>query len=86
MTNTPFSKQVEILFQVSQDFDKFGDFIIREDLAIPLALVATLGFAHITPSGEQIISDAWNRLCSEYGVDPLGDYQSIESILAISNE
>lgn len=87
MTNTPFSKRVEILndiYLTQRDTD-LEDFISSNDLGFPAAVLLTLGAVTLTPFGEGYINETFDALCNYLEIDNLGDYDSLENILEIAN-
>jgi len=82
--STSLTTRMEILRDLYTDYRYSGDwegFIEQNDLAIPLALSVVNGMATPTPQGEEAVSATWNALCSRLGVDPSGDYPTLESLI-----
>jgi hypothetical protein len=71
-------------FTYSQDADH-ADFIEVHDIGIPLATLILLGHATSTPSGVEWINSDFEDLLGMFGVDPLGDFDSLEEVLEISS-
>ena len=91
MTNTPFSKQVDIVaeyFLEGQDEEGYGVLVASFDLGFPLAFAIHNGGLDenaLTDKGREWISEAFLAILNEYGVDRGGDYDSFDEILLISD-
>lgn len=76
--------RVEILrdFHIDYQYDpRWEGFINLHDLGIPLAVLVVHGMAEPTKVGEEQILETWNALCMELGVDPDGDYTSVDDVM-----
>ena len=87
MTNTPFSKQVEILNDLYMDYgDEYSDFIEDNDIGVPLAVFITQGCATATPKGIEMITESFDSLCENLDIDNYGNYESLDYMLEFANE
>jgi hypothetical protein len=87
MDKTPFSKRVEILYNVylTQRDTDLEDFISSNDLGFPAAVLLTLGAVTPTTVGEGYINKTFDALCNYLDVDNLGDYDSFDNFWEIAN-
>lgn len=90
MTNTPFSKQVEIVSDFYELFaDDFPELKSAYDIGLPLAFAINYGGLSedgLTDAGREWIVEAYNAISSAIGVDPYGDYDNIEEMFELANE
>lgn len=87
MTNTPFSKQVEIVsdFYLHMGYD-YPDLLAGYDLGFPLAVALTKGGVEdITDLGRRWISEAFIGICDELDLDIYGDYETLGDMVALAN-
>lgn len=71
-------------FQYSQEPDH-AEFIEIHDIGIPLAVLILLDHATATPSGVEWINSDFEDLLGKFGVDPLGDFDSLDEIVEIAS-
>lgn len=77
----------KILEEFSRDFttgeldrDFFSDFVIYNDLGLPLAQAVVYELATPTKEGESLIVETWNNLCETLDADPLEDYDDLDDL------
>jgi hypothetical protein len=63
------------------DRDFFGDFVIYNDLGMPLAQAVVYKLATLTSEGESLIWETWNNLCDLLDLDPTEDYEDFDEML-----
>ena len=84
---TTLDTKVQILhefwihYSTSGDYD---DFIETHDIGIPLASCIVLGHAIATESGVRWIEDDYASLLDLLGVDPHGEYDSLDELMEIA--
>jgi hypothetical protein len=61
-----------------------ASFINDHDIGVPLASLLVLGNALATPKGVKWIEEDFDSLCELMGIDKYGDYDSLETMLEIS--
>ena len=78
----------EILEEFARDFttgeldrEFFKDFVIYNDLGIPLAQAVTYELAEPTEAGEEVIVETWNNFCNMLDVDPDGEYEDLDDLI-----
>lgn len=90
MTNTPFSKQVEIVADYYSGFQGdavYDELIATFDVGFPLAVaIANGGISEesLTDIGRAWITEAFLAILDFYGgIDPDGEYDSVDDIMAM---
>ena len=90
MTNTPFSKQVEIVADYFMNFlgdDVYDELITTFDLGFPIAAAIVQGGISIdslNTMSQSWVTEAFLGILEFYGdIDPYGDYSSIEDIMDV---
>lgn len=87
MTNTPFSKQVEIVSDFYESFaNEYPRLKASYDIGLPLAFAINYGGLSadsLTDIGREWISEAYRAICDTFGVDYYGEYDSIEEMFAL---
>lgn len=68
------------------DRDFFSNFIIYNDLGIPLAQALTYNLSNPTSDGEKLIMETWSNFCVLLDIDPNGDYEDLEEVFEIYEE
>lgn len=87
MDKTPFSKKCEILHDLYLNHStEYEDFILDNDLGVPLAVLIVQGCATPTDKGTQHVSDSFDSLCEILEIDKYGDYETIETMIGFANE
>lgn len=83
-----FEQKCAILEEVSRYFtldeldrDFFADFIIYNDLGLPLAQIITYEFGTLNKQGMSIVEETWRNLCELLNVDPFLDYEDLDEML-----
>lgn len=71
-------------FAYSQDPDH-ADFIEVHDIGIPLAVLLHLGHATATESGVVWIHTDYEDMLNEFGVDTMGEFESLDQIVEIAS-
>lgn len=64
---------------IERDF--FEDFVIYNDLGIPLAQALVYSLATPTKLGEALIRETWEALCAELELDPDEEYEDFDEML-----
>jgi hypothetical protein len=89
MTNTPFSKQVEIVSDFYELYaSDYPELKTTYDLGLPLAFAVNYGGVAengLTDGGRDWIIETYNGICNHFGVDVYGDYEDINEILDLAN-
>lgn len=78
-----FSKQFTI-GEIDREF--FGDFVLYNDLGVPLASLIVYGLADATSEGQAIIDETWTHLCELLDLDPEDDYDDFDEMLDLFEE
>lgn len=85
MTNTPFSKQVEAVAEFYLNYgDEYPEMLGIYDLGFPLAVAVWHGGVDInslTEAGRLWITETYEGICEELGVDKYNDWDSLDEIL-----
>lgn len=83
----------KILEEFARDFttgdldrDFFSEFVIYNDLGVPLAQAVVYELATPTKEGESLIFETWNNLCELLEVSPIEDYEDLDDLLDSSEE
>lgn len=91
MTQTAFSKQVEILgtFWLFYREDALRDegwamFFNTQDVGLPLSYMLWQGLAVEQADAIEYIDSTWAMYCDLIGIDPEGDYDSLDATFAAS--
>jgi hypothetical protein len=83
MEETSFDNRVAILAQFWMDYrdtESFEDFILYNDLGLPLAYAFAENIAKPTDMGKQFIDETFGLLLGQLGIDDAG-YETLEDIL-----
>ena len=96
MTNTPFSKRVEILTQIADEIDadfpcfsnvhEFEDFAFIHSYAFAVANCVQNRLATPTDKGIEHVNYAWDSLCDMLSIDNYGEYDTIDQMVEFSDE
>lgn len=77
-----------ILEEFSRDFtvgeldrEFFSDFVIYNDLGLPLAQSVVYKLADLTEEGTRVIEETWINLCDLLELDPEEEYDDFEEML-----
>lgn len=65
--------------EVDREF--FSDFLIYNDLGIPLAQCVVYGLATPTQEGSAVILETWNNMCSLLDIDPTEEYEDFDDCI-----
>lgn len=83
----------KILEEVAKEFtegsidrDFFSQFIIYNDLGIPLAQSLVYNLSTPTLEGERLILETWNNFCELLDIDPEDEYEDLDEIFEIYGE
>ena len=61
--------------------ETYLNFLLYNDLGIPLSQAVVYNLAHLTEEGEAIVNDTWENFCSIVEIDPEKDYESIDEMM-----
>lgn len=91
MTNTPFSKKVEILadfyaFYSGNGVVESSDFWLDWSDTLWICLAAKAEWITINEPFHEYVNGAWNTLCEYIGIDSYGNYESLEHVIRFANE
>lgn len=80
---TGFSKQCEILSELWMDYrddEQFEDFVVYNDLGLPLAYFIHEGVVKSTPQAEIYVGETFNLLVAALDADPEEEYESLSEL------
>lgn len=63
------------------DRDFFSDFIIYNDMGVPLAQSVVYNLATLTEQGRAAVLETWQELCVLLEIDPLKEYEDFDDCL-----
>lgn len=63
------------------DMEFFSDFLIYNDLGVPLAQCVVYGLANPTSEGNAVILETWTNLCALLEIDPNEDYEDFDEMI-----
>lgn len=72
------------LGEINRDF--FTDFVIYNDLGIPLAQVITYNLADLTEEGQNFLEETWQEFCDICGVDSEDEYEDFDEMIELLEE
>lgn len=82
----------KILEEFSRDFtignidrEYFSDFVIYNDMGIPLAQSIVYDLAMPTEEGKSLIVETWNNLCEILGADPEEEYDDLDDVFGLGD-
>ena len=81
---SPFNKRLTILSDVYLHYredDEFKEFADYNDIGLPIAHLVHTGLVTMNKEGEIYIEETYDLLISAMGVDPEGNYETIEDML-----
>lgn len=67
------------LGEINRDF--FTDFVIYNDLGIPLAQVVTYSLADLTEEGQNFLEETWQEFCILLDIDPDDEYDNLDDMI-----
>lgn len=77
-----------IIEEVARDFtvgdldrEFFSDFIIYNDLGLPLAQVIIYNLGSLNSDGQKVVEETWNQLCDLLGVDSEDEYIDLDDMI-----
>lgn len=65
--------------EIERDF--FSDFLIYNDMGLPLAQAVVYGLANPTLEGNALIYETWTNMCELLDIDPNNDYEDFDDCL-----
>lgn len=90
MTNTPFSKQVEIVADFYLNIGwEHEDLLEQYDLGFPIAVAIANGGVDeksLTDTGRAWIEETFIGICDKFDLDIYGDYDSLDNMIELSYE
>jgi|DEB0MinimDraft_6_1074348.scaffolds.fasta_scaffold00565_9 hypothetical protein len=63
------------------DREFFSEFIIYNDLGLPLAQMVAYDLGTLNNDGKKIIDETWLSLCNLLNLDPTEEFQNIDDML-----
>jgi len=63
------------------DRDFFSEFIIYNDLGLPLAQMVVYDLGTLKPDGERVIEETWESLCHLLVLDPEAEFEDLDDML-----
>lgn len=82
-----------ILEEFSRDFtvgdldrEFFSDFVIYNDIGLPLAQSVVYELANPTQAGQNVIKETWINLCNILEVDPNEEYEDLDDMFDMYDE
>lgn len=85
-----FEQKCAIIEEVARDFtvgdldrEFFSDFIIYNDLGLPLAQIIVYDLGTLNSDGEKVVEETWKNLCELLDLDPDEEYLSLDEMLDI---
>lgn len=83
----------KIIEQVAKEFTEgsldrefFSDFIIYNDLGVPLAQALVYDLSTPSQDGERLIMETWQNFCDLLDIDPDDDYEDLDDIFDLYGE
>lgn len=83
-----FEQKCAIIEEVARDFtvgdldrDFFSDFIIYNDLGLPLAQIVVYDLGNLNSEGKRIVEETWQELCLLLDADPDEEYFDLDDII-----
>ena len=68
------------------DREFFSDFVIYNDLGIPLAQFVVYELGVLNDSGANVLEETWRQLCDFLDLDPDEEYDDFEEMLDLFEE
>lgn len=90
MTNTPFSKRVEILgdyyANMCEDVGTMSSALMQDHRdTFWICLAANVKYVSIEPRFHSFVNDAWDVFCEHLGIDKYGDFDSLDNLIDLVN-
>jgi hypothetical protein len=63
------------------DRDFFSEFVIYNDLGLPLAQMVVYDLGTLNDGGEKIIEETWVALCELLDLDPTEEFEDLDDML-----
>lgn len=83
-----FEQKCAIIEEVARDFtigeldrEFFADFIIYNDLGLPLAQIVTYNLGTLNSEGKKVVEETWKGLCKLLEVDPELEYEDLDEMI-----
>ena len=83
-----FEQKCAIIEEVARDFtigeldrEFFADFIIYNDLGLPLAQIVTYNLGTLNGEGKKVVEETWKGLCLLLDADPDEEYFDLDDII-----
>lgn len=84
-----FEQKCVIIEEVARDFtvgdldrEFFSDFIIYNDLGLPLAQIVVYDLGTLNVEGKNIVEETWQELCLLLDVDADDEYDDLDDMIA----
>lgn len=84
-----FEQKCVIIEEVARDFtvgdldrDFFSDFIIYNDLGLPLAQIVVYDLGNLNDDGKKVVEETWKELCLLLDIDPDDEYDDLDDMIA----
>lgn len=84
-----FEQKCVIIEEVARDFtvgdldrDFFSDFIIYNDLGLPLAQIVVYNLGNLNDDGKKVVEETWQELCMLLDIDPDDEYDDLDDMIA----
>lgn len=68
------------------DRDFFSEFVIYNDLGIPMAQIIVYELGFLNDDGINVVQETWRQLCELLDLDPEEDYDDFEEMLDLFEE
>ena len=83
-----FEQKCAIIEEVARDFtigeldrEFFANFIIYNDLGLPLAQIVTYNLGTLNSEGKKVVEETWKGLCKLLEVDPELEYEDLDEMI-----
>lgn len=83
-----FEQKCVIIEEVARDFtvgdldrEFFSDFIIYNDLGLPLAQIIVYDLGTLNNEGKNVVEETWKELCLLLDVDPDDEYDDLDEMI-----
>jgi hypothetical protein len=84
--------EIEKMSEILEDFARqftvgeidrefFSDFLIYNDLGLPLAQCIVYNLANLTSEGRAVILETWINMCELLDIDPNEDYEDFDEMI-----
>lgn len=83
-----FEHKCVIIEEVARDFtagdldiELFSDFIIYNDLGLPLAQTVVYDLGTLNNEGRKVVQETWKELCLLLDIDPDEEYDDLDDMI-----